>query len=129
MKTNNPQRNLSVRRLRNEKRAILATVISEEVRLCFRRVSVSSAELSPEFRLILLGLTPESITEATPKKHPRRGENASYAGQLLINAVTGEVELSRKAKGLVRCPHDKSGTTSELSVIRPESAHQLNFLT
>jgi hypothetical protein len=59
MKTNNPQRNLSVRRLRNEKRAILATVISEEVRLCFRRVSVSSAEVSLEFGLILLGLTTE----------------------------------------------------------------------
>jgi len=52
MKTNNPQRNLSVRRLRNGKRAILATAISEEIRLCFRRVSVSSAELSLEFGLI-----------------------------------------------------------------------------
>jgi hypothetical protein len=59
MKTNSPQRNLSGGRLRNEKRAILATVISKEVRLCFRRVPVSSAELSLEFGLILLGLTTE----------------------------------------------------------------------
>jgi hypothetical protein len=58
MKTNNPQRNLSVRRLRNE-RAILVTVISEEVRLCFLRVFESSAELSLEFGRILLGLTTE----------------------------------------------------------------------
>jgi hypothetical protein len=52
MKTNSPQRNRSVRRLRNENRAILATVISKEVRLCLRRASVSLADLGLEFGLI-----------------------------------------------------------------------------